>query len=279
MPNRVAVSLAPPDTEACLAELRRMAGRAALAEVRLDLMERFDLARLVAESPIPLIITCRPPREMGRFAGPEADRLALLAQAIRLGAAYVDVEWDSVDALAALGARSRTRVIASRHWTDRMPGDLWPFYTDLRGRAAAVKLVGMAARPADMLPVFELLARAPGPLVAIAMGEAGRLTRLLAPCFASCLLTYGAATPAGATAAGQFSVADLTDVYRLQHVGPQTAVHLHLCADAAAAAAVGARNAEEDPGAVLHAPLIADAAQAADLLPGLRACLPQLTVG
>src|SRR5215216_3947572 len=95
-PNRVAVSLALPDTEACLAALDQLGPRIGMAEIRLDLMERFDLARLIAGSPCPLILTCRPPREMGRFSGSEAERLAILAQAIRMEAAYVDVEWDSV---------------------------------------------------------------------------------------------------------------------------------------------------------------------------------------
>jgi 3-dehydroquinate dehydratase/shikimate dehydrogenase len=275
MPNRIAASLAPPDTETCLEVLRRLAPRIAMAEVRLDLMETFDLARLIGEAPCPLIITCRPPREGGRFPGSEAERLAVLAEAMRLGCAYVDIEWDSV---AALPAHPRTRVIASRHWTDRMPDQLWPAYAELRAHADAVKLVGMARSPADMLPIFDLLRHAPGPLVAIAMGEAGRLTRVLAPCFASCLLTYGASEATTITAAGQLSVDELADVYHLRHVGPHTAVHLHLCASAASAKAVTEKNAAVTPGADLHVPLIVSPEQAAQIIPGLRACFPHLTI-
>ena len=50
--NRVAASLAPPDTDSCLRELDRMAPRIGLAEVRLDLMRSFDVAELVASSPV-----------------------------------------------------------------------------------------------------------------------------------------------------------------------------------------------------------------------------------
>ena len=275
MPNRVAVSLALPDTEACLAALRRLAPRIGMAEIRLDLMERFDLARLIADAPCPLILTCRPPREMGRFSGTEAERLAILARAIRLGAAYVDVEWDSI---ATLAERSRTRLIVSHHWIDRMPDQLWSIYDELREQADAVKLVGMAARPADTLPIFDLLGRASGPVIAIGMGEAGRLTRLLAPCFPSCLLTYGAAAPTSATAAGQLGVDEMIHVYRLQHAGPHTAIHLHLCDGADSADSVSRQNAAAPPGAILHVPLIITAGQAAELLPGLRACLPRLTI-
>src|SRR6185437_1826846 len=50
--NRVAASLAPPDTDSCLRELDRLALRIGLAEVRLDLMRSFDVAKLVAGSPV-----------------------------------------------------------------------------------------------------------------------------------------------------------------------------------------------------------------------------------
>ena len=52
--NRVAASLAPQDTDSCLRELDRLAPRIGLAEVRLDLMRSFDVARLVAKAPVPL---------------------------------------------------------------------------------------------------------------------------------------------------------------------------------------------------------------------------------
>lgn len=277
MTNRIAASLALPNTDVCLAVLSELAPRIGMAEIRLDLMDSFDLPRLIAAAPCPLIITCRPPREGGRFPGPEADRLDILARAMDLGCAYVDVEWDSLPALAAR-RRTSTRLIASRHWLDQMPGALWATYEDLRARADVVKLVGTAARPIDVLPIFDLLRRAGGPTIAIAMGEAGQLTRLLAPCFPSCLLTYGAHAPAAVTAPGQFSVAELFDLYHLQAVGPHTAIHLHLCADAASAGQVTGKNAGAVPGEALHVPLVVAAEQAAEVVSGLRACLPRLRV-
>ncbi|HEX8147997.1 MAG TPA: type I 3-dehydroquinate dehydratase [Pyrinomonadaceae bacterium] len=277
MANRIAVSLAPPDTGACLAALRDLAPDVGMAEVRLDLMGSFDLPRLVRESPLPLIITCRPPREGGRFAGSEAERLDILSRAFDLGCAFVDVEWDSVAAFA--GRRgAHTRLIASRHWSDDMPARLWPAYEELSRKADAVKLVGMARRASDVLPVFDLLSRAGGPVVGIAMGEAGRVTRLLAPCFAPCLLTYGAQESGGATAPGQLTVREMVDLYHLNAVGPHTAVELHLCGSADSCRAVVERNADVTPGEVLHVPLLASSAEARTLAVGLRACLPRLAL-
>lgn len=277
MTNRLAVPLAEPDTDSCLTLLKSLAPNIGLAELRLDLMQTFDLPRLIAESPCPLIITCRPPREGGRFAGPEETRLEILALALKLGCAYVDVEWDSLDWLAAQ-PRTKTRVIVSRHWHDQMPEDLWLVYTRLRDRAEVVKLVGTAYRPADMFPVFDLLWRATTSVIGIAMGAHGQLTRLLAPCFQNCVLTYASPTLAGATAPGQFTVHEMVEVYHLPAVGPHTAIHLHLCADEASAKTIVAQNASAKPGERLSAALIVSALEANGIAQGLQACLPRLTL-
>jgi len=277
MPNRLAAPLAQPDTDSCLALLKTLAPSIGLAELRLDLMQTFDLPRLIAESPCPLIITCRPPREGGRFAGSEEARLDILAQAMELGYAYVDVEWDSLDWLAAQ-KRTQTRVIASRHWHAHMPEDLWPVYTGLRAQVDVVKLVGTARRPLEMFPVFDLLRRATTPVIGIAMGAAGQLTRLLAPCFEQCLLTYAAPTVDGATAPGQFTVREMTDLYHVPALGPQTAIDLQLCASAEAAQAFTAKNASVVPGERVYAAFVTPPDEAEAIASGLQACLPHLTL-
>ena len=274
MTNRIAASLALPDTESCLRALDELSPSIGLAEVRLDLMDSFDLARLISAAPCPLIITCRPPREGGRFAGSEPQRIDLLARAMELGCAYVDVEWDSA---AALRSRcgSTTRMIVSRHWYDHMPSQLLPEYDKLKRHAAVVKLVGTARRPIDMLPVFNLLRDASGPVIAIAMGEAGRLTRVLAPCFPACLLTYGAYNSTASTAAGQLTVDEMVRLYHLEAAGPNTIVHLHLCAEGSSASAAAEVGGTSD-GESLHLSLVVSPKEAPDFVVALQACLPRL---
>src|SRR5215471_15343652 len=112
--NRVAASLAPADTDSCLRELGRLGAKIGLAEVRLDLMRTFDVGKLVANSPVPLILTCRPERERGGFTGPERERLAILRTAWECESAYIDVEADCLDSVSGWGA-SATQIIASQH--------------------------------------------------------------------------------------------------------------------------------------------------------------------
>jgi len=277
MTNKIAASLAPVDTETCLAALHQLAPAISMAEIRLDLMISFDLQRLIAETPCPLIITCRPLREGGRFSGAEGERLDILTQAMDLNCAYVDSEWDSLAILAGR-RQTLTQLIASRHWLDHMPSDLWATYAELRERAEVVKLVGQARRPGDMLPIFDLLRRATTPVIGLAMGEAGRLTRLIAPCFPHCFLTYAAPTGADLTAAGQLTVQEMIHTYHAEALGPGTKIHLHLCATEPSAETIVAQNQSATPGEIVHIPLVIAPEEVQELVPILRACLPRLTL-
>ena len=188
----LAVAISAIDTDDALTALHRITGRADLAELRLDLMQSFDLPRLLAERPLPVIVTCRPTREGGRWRGSEAERLAVLRQAAALGAEYVDLEWDVATEIATLD-RSRTRVILSRHDFAGMPADL-PAQAEALWAAGAdvVKLVGMAQCLADCAPVLHLLQAAARPTIAIAMGNSGLATRLLAFRYPQSFLSFAA---------------------------------------------------------------------------------------
>ena len=180
--NRVAASLAAPDTLSCLQDLERLAPKIGMAEIRLDLMHAFDIEKLVASSPVPLIMTCRPTRERGGYAGSERERLAILRTAYECECAYIDVEADSLDSVSGWRG-SATQIIASQHWFDRVPTDLSDKYLDLRDRCAVVKLVGTAHSATDVLPVLELLHDATTPVIGMAMGSQGTCSRIMAPVF------------------------------------------------------------------------------------------------
>jgi len=273
--NKVAASLAPQDTDTCLRELEHLAARIGLAEVRLDLMASFDVDKLVAASPVPLVLTCRPERERGGFTGPEPERLALLRAAYDAGAAYIDVETDSLDQVAGWGG-SPTRIIASQHWYDTMPADLPGAYLALRDRCDVVKLVGTAHAAADVLPVLELLDKATTPVIGMAMGDPGTCTRILAPVFPHTLLTYGAVAVTHLTAPGQITIDEMTYRYALGAVGPQTSVYLHITTSDRGDRDVLDTQDRAARGAELHVSLRttpddapALAARMADALPGV----------
>jgi 3-dehydroquinate dehydratase type I len=205
----LAVAVTAADGETALAQAAAVAPLATLVEYRLDGMTAFDLERLLAATPLPAIITCRSRREGGHFAGSEAERRALLHEAVTLGAAFVDAEATVLPELAAR-PHPHTCLIGSRHDFAGMLGDWATAGRHLRAQGAdIVKLAGMAAHPDDVLTPLAWLDRLEGPGIGIAMGEHGLATRLLAPRFPRAFLTFAAADEATATAPGQLTATSL----------------------------------------------------------------------
>lgn len=223
----LAAAVGAPDTTTALRALERAAPVADVAEVRLDYMDECDLPRLIRERPLPLIVTCRPRREGGRYDGDEAARRRILRQAIDLGAEHIDIEWDAVEWLEGVD-RGPTRVIVSRHDFAGMPAGFVAQYATLAASGAdIVKAVATAHDMCDLVPVFEVLRMAERPTIAIAMGEAGIASRILALRSRACYLTFGALEEGG-TAPGQVALADLNAIYRAPAIGPTTRAFGHV---------------------------------------------------
>ena len=219
----LATPIAHPTTEGALAQARHARQWADAVEFRLDLMASFDLSRLLAETPLPTIVTCRPLREGGRFCLPEAERLAILREAASQGATLIDIEWDAVDQLGDVGAAQR---IVSRHVFDHTPRDLWALYRDLAAREGdVVKIATYAHTLEDALRMLALLARADRPTIAIAMGEAGLISRLLAPAFPAAFLTFGAVDDAHKVAPGQVTLQEMWQRYHVHRLRPGVSVY------------------------------------------------------
>ena len=190
----IGVSLAPDSTYDAIAALRDVSEQADIAELRLDLMPEYDLPRILADRPCPVIVTNRAEREGGRFSGSEEERVRPLLEAIQLGAAFVDIEHDAVH---LIGERGQTGLSVSHHNFTAMPPDLRQLHHELAANGAdVVKTAGMAGSVLDSLRVLEALAESPMPAIVIAMGEYGLISRLLSLRYESCVLTYASWTRA-----------------------------------------------------------------------------------
>ena len=195
-----------------MTDLRRARDRAVhadLVELRLDGVQDLDVAGALGGRRVPVIVTCRPVWEGGRFAGGEPERLRVLAEAIRLGAEFVDVEWRADR--TSLPHGERTRLILSHHDFDGVPADLPSRVRAMQGEhAGVIKIAVTAQRVADCLTLREALA-GDGSHVAVAMGPRGQLTRMVPALFGS-LWAY-----AGDAAPGQLPSRTLIDTYRVRH--------------------------------------------------------------
>ena len=208
------------DTSEALRRARDAAETEAdLVELRLDFVGRPDAAAALEGRRKPAIVTCRPVREGGRFAGAESERLRILGEAVALGAEYVDVEWDA-DAVELISARRGRGVIVSRHLFERPSAPPAELMRELLTRGAEVVKLALAV---DSISDLTALARSGGqeaPAVVIGMGAAGLATRVLAARFNS-RWTYAG----DEIAPGQIPASRLLQEYRFRRVRDDSAVY------------------------------------------------------
>ncbi|MBN8597022.1 MAG: type I 3-dehydroquinate dehydratase [Planctomycetes bacterium] len=211
-----------------------------LAEADPDRQER-EIARLVRESPLPCIVTCRSSKEGGGYSGSEDERIALyerLASGERKGSQprYLDLEFAAATApgvqpriarLFGLGSTSQqaTGLILSAHDFQGRPADLTRRVLAMRadGFANVIKIAFRARSLRDNLELFELLRDSDRPTIALGMGEFGLMSRVLAPKFGG-FLTFASLRPETVTAPGQPTVSDLLDLYRFRSIRTTTKV-------------------------------------------------------
>jgi 3-dehydroquinate dehydratase/shikimate dehydrogenase len=182
-------------------------------------MERPDVAAALHGRTKPAIVTCRPLREGGMFDGPEEDRFRVLSDGHRLGAEFIDVEWDAIGA-PVMTSRGGRGVIVSRHVFDCTPRNASAMLNHLRGQGAEVaKLAVMSERISDLRTLLHV-ARTDRSSILIGMGGTGTATRVLAGRFGS-RWTYAG----NRVAPGQIPASRLIDEFRFRRIRPDAAVY------------------------------------------------------
>ena len=221
-----------------------------IVEFRVDLLMEADLSleariaqikELVAESPLPCIVTCRPEWEGGLYAGGEDERVSMFEA---LGTAdsppaYIDVELKAYTASANIRQKInlavdhpkqerhvRTRLILSSHDFTGRPADLTRKILAMHAEpaCAVVKVAYRARSIRDNLELFDILSERQKPTIALGMGEFGLMSRVLAPKFGG-FLTFASLRDESATAPGQPTIDDLLGMYRFRSIGKDTKVY------------------------------------------------------
>ena len=222
----VAVPVSAPNAAILLARTAEaQAAGADVIEWRIDtcLAEGAVASELIAaipSSPLPVLWTIRHASESGLWQDSSAAREALCAAADAAGAAYIDLE------LAHLGTwrPSRARLILSYHDFTGMGQDLPGKIAAMRAAGGLPKIAVMARDGRDLAVIHDLLARRQGELIALAMGEHGLPSRLLAGVWGS-FLTFARLADQAGSAPGQPTVGDLLGMYRLREQQPSWPVY------------------------------------------------------
>lgn len=228
------------------ASVERAAEVADIIELRLDYLDedqlrpaRDQLAALFSETPLPFIITLRPAEQGGHRALDIQKRASFWRDLLRWlhetkpmkAPVFADIELDLFESPRVEPPREshndRLSIICSQHDFRRTPTDIQTIYERMaRTHARVLKLAVQAEDITDCAVVLRLLERARREgreMIAVAMGEAGLLTRVLAPSRGA-FLTYGSLDATQATAPGQTSARELRELYRVHEITDSTLV-------------------------------------------------------
>jgi 3-dehydroquinate dehydratase I len=206
----ICASIAEKSVDLCIEWLNKVD----MAEIRIDLSEfNNDEIRKVFSQKKKIIATCRP----GKIK--TEDRLEMLKTAIESGATYVDIEYEATEdyrnALIEFSHNHQCDVIISYHNYDKTPEleELEEIVRDCYARGADLaKIATHVNVNRDNSKILSLY-KAPGRLVAIGMGDLGRISRIVAP-FLGAEFTYASLTEGSATAPGQISFIKLHQFIR-----------------------------------------------------------------
>jgi 3-dehydroquinate dehydratase / shikimate dehydrogenase len=189
-----------------------------------------DLSSSIARVSKLLIFTFRPREQGGKRDLSLQDRRDFwrgLPPEIGASIAYADFEFDLIQSFAdERPPVPWEKVICSWHDFAETPHDLIARYDRMAGTpAAVVKIATQANRISDCLRVFELIeyARGKKPVIALAMGLPGLMTRVLAPARGA-MLTFGSLRRGAESAAGQPTVAELRELYRVKQLSRESEI-------------------------------------------------------
>jgi len=231
--TKVCVPLCASSANDLAASIARATEVGDLIELRLDCLSNVerDVARVkIFESSRdvapPMIVTLRAAEQGGHNQLTYDDRHRFWSSVDRFPDNWlIDLELDLVRNLTA--TIDLHRVICSHHDVAGVPANLDQIYEQMSATGARVlKIASQANDATDCLPVFHLLERAQREgreMIAIAMGPAGIMTRILGPSRGS-YLTYGSLDDESATAPGQLTARELREVYRIDQINRATGV-------------------------------------------------------
>lgn len=161
------------------------------------------------------IFVCRAPIEHGNFRGTSKERIEILKNAILAGAKFVDVgihtQKKLIFDLKKTCKKTGAKLIISKHFWNETPA-LSVLLSEVKKAQALganiVKIATYAKKWSDNSVMFELTKRVfqkGGKIIALAMGEKGKISRIGCPLLGS-YLTYVALDDKSKTADGQFTI-------------------------------------------------------------------------
>ncbi len=229
--GKVCVSICDRTSDGLFEKIEASSKWADLLEIRFDCLDPEEIAKVIDRVETPqqphsgsLLATFRPQEQGGQRHLTTDDRRRFWSQGRERSYWGGDFEEDFIEESAH--SRWSNRIVSHHDFFGSAP-NVESIYERLRSTPAThIKIAIQANLITDAIPLWNLLqtAKAAGKhLIPVAMGEAGKWTRILGLAHGA-FLTFAAPAAGAETAPGQISAADMTNVFRVKHLDRQTEV-------------------------------------------------------
>jgi len=207
------------NTDEAFEKIARASTLADMLEIRLDMMDMFDLHEIIKATSKPVLVTYRSKKEGGKGIEDPAARTDYILTAIQKGADLVDVElslprrWRE----KILDTEGRSRIVISTHINDGTPSqlDMEKIFKDCADtHSDIVKIVTRAETWADNLRVLELIPKAHDlgiKIIAFCMGPMGRISRIVSHLMGG-YLTFASLEEGEESADGQIPIRQMKQI-------------------------------------------------------------------
>ncbi len=212
----ICIPIMARDTRDALEKMAQASAFGHLMEIRLDVMETFDLGEIIRAASKPVIVTYRSIKEGGIGQAPYDVRMDYLREAVRLGSDFVDIEYamPSEHRKKLFEDRSHSKLILSKHFCDGTPSreELAELFREMAATGAdVVKIITHAKTREDNLAVLGLIplaAKMGVAIVAFCMGPLGRMSRVACPLLGGAF-TFASLKSGQESASGQVPVKEM----------------------------------------------------------------------
>ena len=225
--GKICVSICAETFEEIIAKTKLAEEFADVVEVRFDCLRANELSRFRSQiSDLkfkkPVLATFRSPEQGGTGAATVDERIAFWNETSGDFWA-IDLEKDIARSISRGGTR-----IASHHDFTGVPVDIDSIFDRLAASACDVVKIAVTVEDiTDSIDLWRLVERARSQgkqVIPIAMGEAGKWTRILGLAHGA-FLSYASLDAGDETAPGQVNVRDLANLYRVKQLDCETKVH------------------------------------------------------
>ncbi len=228
--GKVCVSVCAETADEFIQSIRRAEEFADVIELRLDCLNREDVRSVIENLPQTektYLFTFRPLEQGGKRELAISEKLKFWEHVFWAHDSdfMIDIEFDH-NLLDAVNPEKKKRIVSS-HVFDGTVTQLdltWEIMAETSD--SLIKIAVRADDITDAIPVWKLLADAKAEnkqIIPIAMGEAGKWTRILGPAHGA-FMTYASLDSGSETAPGQITARDLLEIYRVKELDLETKV-------------------------------------------------------